>query len=207
MYIKTLPFLVIPALLMTAVSQPGQARIKCWINDEGVRECGEAVPPEHAQKRYQEINERGMVVKEKERAKTEEELQEEARRAAIEAKKRQQQEEQARQDRILLFTYSSVEDIELVRDDQMAAIKANIKVTQKRNDKIREDLDQRVADAAAAERASKKPSEALLKDIESLKRQIRNNERYIEKRRREIQEIKEEYAAKIERFKELKGEG
>lgn len=206
MRLKRLPLLAFTALVIAGVSLSGQARIKCWTNKEGVRECGETVPPEYSQKKYQELNERGMVVKENERAKTEEELKEEARQAAIEAEKRRQQEEQAKQDRILLFTYSKVSDIELARDDQLAAIEANIKVTEKRNEKIQEDLDKRTADAAAAERAGKKPNEALLKDIESLKRQIRNNERYIEKRREEMQEIEEEYAVKIKRFKELKGE-
>lgn len=206
MRLKRLPLLAFTALVIAGVSLSGQARIKCWTNKEGVRECGETVPPEYSQKKYQELNERGMVVKENERAKTEEELKEEARQAAIEAEKRRQQEEQAKQDRILLFTYSKVSDIELARDDQLAAIEANIKVTEKRNEKIQEDLDKRTADAAAVERAGKKPNEALLKDIESLKRQIRNNERYIEKRREEMQEIEEEYAVKIKRFKELKGE-
>ncbi|MEX2523323.1 MAG: hypothetical protein WD750_00040 [Gammaproteobacteria bacterium] len=206
MHVKNLFGLAVTALILISVGLPTQARIKCWTNNEGVRECGEAVPPEYSQKKHQELNERGMVIKEKERAKTEEELREEARQAAIEEEKRRQQEEQAKQDRILLFTYSSISDIELARDDQLAAIKANIKVTEKRNDKIREDLDKRIADAAAAERAGKEPNDALLKDIESLKRQIRNNDEYIEKRREEIQEITEEYAAKIKRFRELKGE-
>ncbi len=207
MHVKNLSTLAITAVVLAGIALPAQARIKCWTNDEGVRECGESVPPEYSQKQHQELNERGMVIREKERAKTEEELREEARQAAIEAEKQRQQEEQAKQDRILLFTYSKVEDIELARDDQLAAIKANIKVTEKRNEKIQEDLDKRIADAAAAERAGNEPNKALLKDIESLKRQIRNNERYIEKREEEIREIEEEYAAKIERFRELKGEG
>lgn len=206
MRLKRLPLLVFTALVIAGVSFSGQARIKCWTNKDGVRECGETVPPEYSQKEHQELNERGMVVKEKERAKTEEELEEEARQAFIEAEKQRLEEEQAKQDRILLFTYSKVSDIELARDDQLAAIEANIKVTEKRNEKIREDLDKRTADAAAVERAGKEPNEALLKDIESLKRQIRNNEQYIENRREEMQEIEEEYAVKIKRFKELKGE-
>lgn len=206
MHVKNLSALAVTAVVLAGIALPAQARIKCWTNDEGVRECGESVPPKYSQKQHQELNERGMVIREKERAKSEEELREEARQAAIEAEKQRQREEQAKQDRILLFTYSKIEDIELARDDQLAAIKANIKVTEKRNEKIQEDLDKRIADAAAAERAGNEPNKALLKDIESLKRQIRNNERYIEKREEEIREIEEEYGAKIERFRELKGE-
>ena len=57
-------------LLSTSV----QARLKCWTNSEGVRECGNAVPPEYAQQGHQELDKSGMVKKETERAKTDEEL-------------------------------------------------------------------------------------------------------------------------------------
>jgi hypothetical protein len=207
MRLQTRLFLTLTAFILSAVGHTAQARIKCWTNNQGVRECGETVPPEYSQKRYEELNERGMVIKEQERAKTKEELEAEARRAAIEEEKRRQREEQAKQDRILLYTYSSVQDIELARDDQLASLEANIKVTEKRNEKIRDDLDKRIQAAAAAERAGKEPNQELLDDIESLKRQLSNNKEFISDRKQEMQEIREEYAAKIERFRELKGEG
>ena len=200
--------LLIPTVaILAATSFTAQARIKCWTNKEGVRECGETVPPEYSQKKYEELNDRGMVVNEKERAKTQEELEEEARQKALEAEKQRQKEEQAKQDRILLYTYSNVDDIKLVRDEQLAALEANIKVTQKRNEKIQEDLNNRIKAAAEAERAGKEPGEALLNDIDSLKRQIKNNEEFIQDRREEMEKTRQEYATKIERFKELKGGG
>ncbi len=204
---KILLFATLTGLVLAGMSLTSQARIKCWTDKNGNTACGETVPPEYTQKGYKEYNEQGMVVDEKERAKTKEELEEEARQAALKREQERKRKEQERQDSILLDTYSTVEDIELVRDERLAALEANIKVTQKRNEKIRQDLDKRIKDAAEAERSGRKPSEALLEDIESLKRQIRNNEKFIEERRREIDDTREEYAAKIERFKELKGEG
>ena len=47
---------------------------KCWTNNEGVRECGNVVPPEYAQQKTRTINERGITTEVKERAKTKEEL-------------------------------------------------------------------------------------------------------------------------------------
>jgi hypothetical protein len=201
------PILLLPVivLLLGGVSLPAHARIKCWTNKDGIRECGTSVPPEYSQKGYTELNEQGMVIDKQERAKTEEELEEAARKAKLEAEKKRKAKEQAKQDRILLYTFSSVDDIKLVRDEQIAAIESNIKVTQKRNEKIQEDLDSRIKAAAAAERAGGKPNEALLKDIETLKRQIKNNEAFIQKRRNEMEQTKQEYSRKIERFKELKG--
>ena len=64
-----LPFCLIMISLL-GVSQMAQARIKCWTNKDGVRECGESVPPEYAQKSHQELSDQGTVIEEQARAKT-----------------------------------------------------------------------------------------------------------------------------------------
>jgi len=196
-------------LSITALALPSQAhaRIKCWTNNEGVRECGNVVPPEFAQKSHKEISKHGLVREELERAKTEEELAEEERLVAIEAEEARKAEEQAKQDKILLDTFSSVDDIEMTRDGKIAAIESSIKHTNKRSEKIQIDLDKRIQAAAAEERAGKAPSESLLKDIEALRRQIKNNEAYITKKRAEQAQVREEYAIDITRFNKLKAGG
>ncbi|MCK5432246.1 MAG: hypothetical protein KAJ03_05845, partial [Gammaproteobacteria bacterium] len=65
------PTLITMCLVMLSI--PAQARIKCWENSDGVRECGEIVPPEYAQKSHKEISSQGITLEESERAKTEEE--------------------------------------------------------------------------------------------------------------------------------------
>jgi hypothetical protein len=185
---------------------PGQAygRIKCWTNNEGVRECGSVIPPEYAQKGHEEISDQGMVVDEKKRAKTEEELAEEKRLAAIKAEEARKAEVQAKQDKILLDTFSSVDDIEMTRDSKISAIDSSIKLANKRSEKIQIDLDKRIETAATEERAGKAPSEALLKDIESLRRQLNDNKSFIAKKRAEQEELRADYAVDIARFNELK---
>jgi hypothetical protein len=147
------------------------------------------------------------VVSEKDRAKTPEELEEAARQAALEKEKVEKEKEARRQDAILLETFTKVEDIERVRDDQIHALDSTIKVTKARNEKIKGDLDKRVASAAAEERAGKAPNEALLKDIESLKRQLANNDSFVEKKMKEQDEIRADYEQRIARFKELQETG
>lgn len=184
---------------------PAHAAIKCWTNNEGIRECGNKVPPEYAQKGHQELSRQGMVKNEQARAKTSEELAEEARLATIEAEKARQAEEQARQDKILLDTFSKVKDLEDTRDAKLAAIQSTIGLAKKRMEKIQADLDKRIKAAATEERSGKKPNQALLKDIESLRRQVKNNELFIADKRKEQEQIKADYASDIDRFKELKG--
>ena len=205
---KTTKFSALFILIMLAglsTTQSVQARMKCWTNNEGIRECGDKVPPEYAQKGHQELGKSGLVREEKERAKTTEELAEEERLAKMEAEKLKAEEEQKNQDRILMETFSSVEDIERARDERVTALEATIKLTQARNEKIQIDLDKRINTAANQERNGKTPSEALLKDIDSLKRQIKNNDNFISEKRSEQETIKKSHALDIDRYKKLKG--
>lgn len=182
-----------------------QARMKCWTNNEGVRECGDKVPPEYAQKGHQELGKGGIVREKTERAKTDEELAEEKRLAKIEAEEQKKKDEQDKLDKILLSTFSNVGDIERARDERVTALESSIKLTKARNDKIQLDLEKRINSAASAERSGKTPPENLLKDIESLKRQIKNNNSFIDEKHAEQEEIKQSHALDIERFKKLKG--
>ncbi len=190
----------ISGLMLTGTAQ---ARMKCWTNNEGVRECGDRVPPEFAQQGHEEIGKGGLVREKTERAKTPEELAEEARLAKMEEEQLKAEEEKKLQDRILLETFSSEQDIERARDDRITALESTIKLTGARNQKIQVDLDKRISKAAADERAGKAPSDALLKDIDSLKRQIKNNNDFINDKRKEQEDIRQEFALDIERFRQL----
>jgi len=197
-------FYLFLAIVVLVLPNQAHARIKCWTNNEGVRECGNVIPPEYAQKGHKEVSDQGVVVEEQERAKTEEELAEAKRLAAVKAEEERKAEELAKQDKILLDTFSNVDDIEMTRDGKIAAIESSIKLTNARNEKIQIDLDKRIETAAIEERAGKAPSEALLKDIESLNRQMKNNEAYIVKKRAEQEQLHEAYALDIARFNKLK---
>ena len=199
------PTLITLCLVMLSI--PAQARIKCWENSDGVRECGEIVPPEYAQKSHKEISSQGVTLGESERAKTEEERLEEERLAAIEEEEAARKAEAATQDKILLDTYSNTDDIKMTSDGKISALESTIKLANKRNEKNQPDLDRLMATAAAAELAGKQPSEDLLKDIDSLNRQISNNNKFIADKRMEQEEIKKEYAGKIERFLQLTDKG
>lgn len=198
-------FIIILSLSGLTLSDSVQARMKCWTNNEGVKECGNTVPPEYAQKGHQEIGKGGLVREKTKRAKTDEELVEQRRLDKIKAQADRETAIQKKKDDILLQTFSQVEDIERARDERVTALEAAIKLTQARNEKIEYDLDKRIQTAAKAERGGKTPSEALLKDIESLKRQLKNNETFIAGKRAEQEETKAAHAKDIAHFKALKG--
>ena len=194
------------AAAVAGLCAPADAAIKCWTNKEGVRECGQSVPPEYAQKEHEELSKQGTVLKETERALTPAEIEAQKKKEAEEAEKKRVAEEQAREDEILLATFSNTDEIERQLTDQLAALNARISTTETFMHKVQDQLDKRMEAAAAEERAGKPPNETLKEDIESLKRQLKNNEQSIEDMHKEQETTKAEYAAKIQRFRELKGE-
>jgi len=191
------------SMSLVVVSTSAQARIKCWENSDGVRECGKTIPPEYSQQGHEEISSQGVTVDRTERAQTEEERLEEERLAAIQAKEDAITAEKAAQDKILLETYSNTDDIQMTSDGKIAALDSTINLANKRNEKIQANLDKDTAAAAAAELAGKQPADDLIKDIESLERQIKNNDKFIVDKRLEQEQIRKEYAEKIVRFEQL----
>ena len=200
-----LSIIVSGVIVLSTLNAPLQARFKCWTNNEGIRECGEKVPPEFVQKGHEEMSGQGIVLKKKERAKTEEELAEDARLAVIAAAEQKLEDEQAKQDSILLDTFTSVADIETVRDDKLAVIESSITLTHKRNEKTQQDLDKRIQAAAAAERAGNAPNEALLDDIKLLRARIEKNKVFIEVRKKDQDAVEAAAGMDIKRFERLKG--
>lgn len=148
-------FIILLSLAGLSLSGTAQARMVCWENDEGGRECGDKIPPEFSQKSHQEIGKSGIVREETERAKTDEELVEQRRLDKIKAQEDREVAKQKKRDDILLQTFSQVEDIERARDERVTALEAAIKLTQARSEKIEYDLDKRIQTAARAERAER----------------------------------------------------
>ena len=183
------------------------AGVKKWQDETGQWHFGDVIPPEYAQQGHEEISSQGLTIDVQERARTDAEIAEDKRLAAIEEEKKKAAEERARHDRILLDTFSSVDDIEMTRDGKIAAIDSRITLSEKRIEKIRQDLDERIEAAAAQERAGKPPGEELLKDIESLKRQINDQEKFIADQNKDKEAVMASYQNDIERFNMLKSEG
>ena len=179
--------------------------LKRWQDADGNWHFGDTIPPEYAQQGHEEVSKQGIVREVKDRAKTDEEIAEEKRLAEIEKQKQMEAEKQARQDRILIDTFSNIEDIEAARDDALAAIDSRIILIEKQNESIQSDLDSRIQQAATQEKNGQKPNEDLLADIESLQKQIKTNQTAIDESRKEQEQVKANYQADIDRYKELKG--
>ncbi len=192
-----------------SLAGPASAGFKCWRNADGVRECGNSVPPEYAQQGHKQMSSQGVTVSETTRAKTREEL--DAERLATETAERERQEAErlarvrAAHDRVLLGTFTSEKDLLLARDGKLEAIDSRIRHQGQVVARLEETLVDMQGEAARLERAGRKIPEDLLESISSLESRIDANRSLIERRHAEKQEVAARFDADLVRYRELKG--
>lgn len=199
--------LILLSVLGLALPLTTNAAFKCWTNSDGVRECGNAIPPEYSQKGSETLNDQGMVIDTQRRAKTKEELAEERRRKEAEAKRqaeeKRQREAQAAYDRVLLATFTSVQDIATARDRKLASIQGMMDLSRATTQSLEKKLAEYQTRAANIERRGASVPEDLLQDIEDIKQQIAHKKEYLASKKDEAQALREKYAQDMARFKEL----
>jgi hypothetical protein len=200
------------ALVLLAAALPpatAAAGIKCWTNNEGIRECGNAVPPEYAQKAHREITETGITVSTTERAKTKEELrkerEEEARLAVIRAEEQRKKREREAKDRVLLSTFTTENELKLAHEGQVKAIDVRIGHTEKILKQLEQNLEQLRSQAAALERSGKPITPELKSKIAKVQQQMQDRQGFIESRRLLKEELAAQFTADLDRYRELKG--
>ena len=179
------------------------ARMKCWTNSEGIKECGDKIPPEYTQQGYQELSKGGIVLEEKERIKTKEELEKAKKEAAIIAREEEKERNKKARDRMLIETFASIEELETARDQKIEAVESTIKITQKRIIKLQYLLDDELNRNALDKQID--GEDKKLNNTELLKEQISDNKKFIKNKIDEQRKIKKPYIEYISRFKELKG--
>lgn len=182
--------------------------IKCWINSDGVRECGTVVPPEYAQQEQTEISKGGVTTGKIERAKTPEELEAERQRAAAEAQAKAEAERKAQEqlaaDRKLLDTYTSEEDILHARESRLADLESRIKITNSHIEKLNRNLSEIVQQAADMEKRGEVPGENVAKDIENVRGQIKEQEKFVADKRAEQDVVRRQFDSDLARYREMK---
>ncbi|MGR9089170.1 MAG: hypothetical protein ACU85U_01170 [Gammaproteobacteria bacterium] len=192
-------------LLFSALDVMAAGTIKCWNNHEGVRECGNVVPPEFIQQGHEIKSAGGVTLGRESEARSIQDVEAEHAARSASAAAAATAREQAAKDRVLLDTFSSEDDMILARDGQIAHLESQAKITESHIDKLKRSLDELIGEAADHERRGKEPPEKLVRDIESLREQIADNEKFIETKRVETREIKEKFQHDIARFRTLKG--
>ncbi|QIK36811.1 DUF4124 domain-containing protein [Caldichromatium japonicum] len=129
---RPLPLILLPLLL--AVDQGHTQTLYRWVDDQGEIHYTDQLPPEHAGKARARLSEEGIAVefKPKEPSPEERERAKELERQRAEEERRKA--ERLAEDRRLVQTYRTLEDLDLARNGQIAIIEAIIQV---KRDQIR----------------------------------------------------------------------
>jgi hypothetical protein len=195
--------------LSVLVAAPAAAAIKCWSNDEGVRECGHSVPPKFAQKGHDEMTETGVTVSKIDRAKSKEELriqrEEAARTATIRAEEARKKRERDIKDRVLLSTFITEKELAVAHEGQVAAIDIRIGHTERILLQLERSLKQLRSQAAKLERSGKSITPAIRDKIAKLEQQQRDRNTFIESRRLQKAELDAQFSEDLDRYRLLKG--
>lgn len=194
--------LAMPALpANNTAPKPSDGRNFMWIDKNGQRHYGDAIPPEYSQGESRVLNNQGVELQRDDARKNAQQLEEE---------KRRQQDQQQRQqhDRFLLTTYTSTRDIERLRDERLDQIDGQVKAAVL----YIESLDARLK--AMQQRAQQfKPYNAdakarrmpddLAEDLVRASSETRAQRKALDARRQELLQVRAQFDVDIARFREL----
>ncbi len=181
-----------------------------WVDDDGMVRYSDRLPPGQIRKSHSRLNERGLVVSTREAARPTEEL-------AAEAEARRKQEEreaeearvraiQQQKDQVLLMTFSSIEEIELARDNRLEVLDSVINLIQGNIEHTQERLShlQNRAENAYISQGMEVPG-GLAQKIEHFERKVHTRSRQLELKLDERAKIISKYDSDLARFTELQG--
>ena len=193
--------MLLPALLC-ATSAFGERTFK-WIDNDGHVHYGNRVPPEYSKAERRVINERGRTIQVYDAAKTPEQLQQERALAKTAASEKVLAEKQAVQDRSLLATYSSEQDMLSAKDGKIASVDALLQLTSSRVESMNARLLVLTEEAATYERSGKALPASLESQLNNLREQIIVNEAFIKEKEQERADINVKFDADIKSYIEL----
>ena len=180
------------------------------MDDKGVVHYGDTIPPEYANRDRSVLNDRGVRVGFEQGEITDEERAAIARKEAEAEAARAAKLEEARRDRSLLETYSSVSDIEELRDRRLELLDSQIKVTELYLGNLRKRLVTLQEEASnykphtTRENAPQIPQNLAL-DISRTADSINGYERTLAQTRADQEALRAAFEKDISRVKELKG--
>ncbi|MDE2220133.1 MAG: DUF4124 domain-containing protein [Gammaproteobacteria bacterium] len=172
-----------------------------WVDKNGERHYGDAVPPEYAQQERRVLNNQGVEIQRVDAEKN-------AQQQAEERKRQQAIADRAQHDRFLLTTYTSTKDIERLRDERLDQIDGQIKATIAYIESLDARLKTLQQRALNYKPYNTKPDARRMPDdlAEQLVRasnEVKTQRRSMDRRQQEQLTVRAQFEADIARYREL----
>jgi hypothetical protein len=191
----------VAGLTLAWTAAAGDVAAYKWTDDQGVVHYGDSIPPQYAEKAHETLNKQGVAVGHSEAQKSAEELAADAH--AREAVLRQQQ-----HDNFLVTTYTSVKDIESLRDVRLDQLQGQSKAAELYVENLRSRL---VALQGRAKHFRPYDSRAearrmpddLAEDLVHTLNEMRTQTHALTAKNEEVSAVRAQFDGDIERYREL----
>jgi len=181
-----------------------------WIDNEGQIHYSDRVPTQYLNKQHSKLNDQGVTLSTTNAKKTRKERSAEQKLKNIEATKARKKliiaRKKALRDRVLLYTFTTEDDLSLARDARAEAIDSQISLAKTliKNDEIKlANVKGRIDTLIKNNRT---PPQNLHEEINTLEKQINNNYIYIGEKSSERRRLLQDFSKDLARFRLLKKE-
>jgi Domain of unknown function (DUF4124) len=205
--------LLLPAVTLALLAgaadaqQPSNKEKKLyrWVDKNGQVHYGDSVPAEYAEQDRDVLNKQGVRVGREEGIITPEEA---AAKAAEEKTARDEQKRKLR-DRVLLQTYQSVQELEVLRDNRLDLVDSQLTIQEQSLSNLRAQRAQIQRIAARYAPINKDPAadelpDEVAADLAQSANDIETQQANLVKRREERENIRQTFEADIKRYQELR---
>jgi len=187
------------------VSLSAQGATYRWVDSSGKVHYSDTMPPQQAGMGHQELDKQGRVVKDVERTRRTAEEQRRAEEARLRAEaERQKALDQERRDRALLTSYTSEEEIDLVRDRALELERLQLDSLQAQMNNASEKLTYANGEIRKYSTPGKKVPRSFLQMREEAQSDLARVGQMLGQRQQNLEEIRAKYEADKLRFRELK---
>jgi len=203
MRLPALPLLLALACLAgPAWAQSDKGSVYRWVDEHGVVHYGDTIPPQYARDSREILNSQGVEVGHVDAAKTPAQL-------AAEARAREQRVHQQQHDYFLLSTYTSVKDIEALRDERLSQIAAQQTAAQQYVQSLQSRLESLQSRAQQFKPYSSQPNaprmpDDLAQELVQTLSEVRLQDQAIQARNQQEAQVRAQFQSDIERFQQLK---
>ncbi|MGB8694744.1 MAG: hypothetical protein WCD08_14655 [Steroidobacteraceae bacterium] len=182
-------------------AEPGKNHNYSWVDRNGERHYGDAVPPEYAQAERRVLNSQGIEVQHIEALKN-------AQQQAEQRHREQEIAQRAQHDRFLLTTYTSTKDIERLRDERLNQVNGQIKATNAYIELLQTRLAALQARAMHFKPYNTKPDarrmpDDLTEELVRASNDVRTQQRALDNRTKEQTTVRTQFESDIARYREL----
>lgn len=207
------PRILVPALLLAlfalqagaAAPAPSGKKLYRWVDKDGQVHYGDSVPAEYANQDRDVLNRQGVSVGREEGIITAEE----AKAKAAEEKAARDEQKRKVRDRVLLQTFQSVRELEVLRDNRLELVDSQLTIQQQSLANLRAQRAQLQKQAGRYAPINQDPKaqplpDDLAADLARSANDIATQEKNLQKRRDERESIRMNFEADIKRYQELR---